>query len=219
MTGRRVRQLVFFGLVLLQAGASRAQDHEPGRFDYYVLVLSWTPTYCAHEGDERGDRQCTARRRHGFTLHGLWPQYFDGWPQDCWSGKRPWVPEPVIEAMRDIMPSKSLVIHEYREHGTCAGLSPEDYFSVSRDLYERIEIPSRFAAPDDPLVLPPETIEREFLQANSWLKPEMMSVTCRKGALLDVRICFGRDLAPRACGRNEERRVCRAPSTTIPSSD
>jgi ribonuclease T2 len=219
MTGKLVRHLAVFGVLLLQAAAARAQDHEPGRFDYYVLVLSWTPTYCAHEGDERGDRQCTARRPHGFTLHGLWPQYFDGWPQGCWSGKRPWVPEPVIEAMHDIMPSKNLVIHEYREHGTCAGLSPENYFDLSRDLYERIEIPSRFESLDDPLVLPPETIEREFLHANSWLRPEMMSVTCRKGALLDVRICFGRDLAPRACGRNEERRVCRAPRTTVPSSD
>jgi ribonuclease T2 len=208
-------------LVGLIAGSANGSDGRdaPGRFDYYVLVLSWTPTYCAEEGEERGDRQCDARRSHGFTLHGLWPQYFDGWPQDCWRGKRPWVPDEVIGAMRDIMPSKGLVIHEYRAHGTCAGLSPSEFYRVARELYERIETPSRFDTLEEQLVVPPDEIERAFLDANSWLKPEMISVTCRKGAFLDVRVCFGRDLSPRACGKNEEKRLCRAPKVTVPSPD
>jgi ribonuclease T2 len=189
------------------------------RFDYYVLVLSWTPTYCEEEGEERGDQQCDARRPHRFTLHGLWPQYFDGWPQDCWRGKRPWVPDEVIASMRDIMPSKGLVIHEYRTHGTCAGLSPSEYYRVARELYQRIETPSLLEAIEDRLSLPPEQIEEAFLGSNSWLKPEMVSVTCRKGAFLDVRICFGRDLSPRACGKNEEKRICRAPKVTVPQPD
>ena len=37
---------------------------EPGQFDYYVLVLGWTPSYCATEGNRRHDRQCDAERTH-----------------------------------------------------------------------------------------------------------------------------------------------------------
>lgn len=106
---------------LLASGASAYDEDaphafrhaEPGTFDYYVLVLGWSPTYCLKEGDERGDPQCDTERSHDFVLHGLWPQYANGWPEDCYRGKRPWVPSQVIGEMRDIMPSKELVIHEY----------------------------------------------------------------------------------------------------------
>ena len=63
-------------LALGQAIAQRGT--EPGRFDYYVLVLGWTPSYCATEGKRRRDRQCETERPHAFTLHGLWPQNVEG---------------------------------------------------------------------------------------------------------------------------------------------
>jgi ribonuclease T2 len=198
------------------SGASVAERNTPGAFDYYVLVLTWMPSYCRDEGKGRKDRQCDGTKPHAFLLHGLWPQHEVGWPKDCRTGKRPWVPESVIAGMRDIMPSKSLVIHEYRAHGTCSGLAPAQYFAVARALYERIGVPSGFLAPGVNLDSP-EEVERAFLDANPWLKPEMISVTCRKAHLLDIRVCFGRDLAPRACGVNEDqRRLCAAPKITVP---
>jgi ribonuclease T2 len=115
------------------------------------------------------------------------------------------------------MPSKNLMIHEYRVHGTCSGLAPSQYFAVARELYERVGMPERFLAPDAHRVLSPDDIEREFLTANPWLKPEMISVTCRKQNLLDIRVCFGRDLFPRACGVNEDqKRLCPAPNIAVP---
>ena len=75
-------------------------------------------------------------------------------------------------------------------------------------------MPERFRAPDADRVLSPEEIESEFLGANPWLKPEMIAVSCRRQNLVDIRICFGRDLFPRACGANEDqKRLC--PATTI----
>ena len=32
----------------------------PGQFDYYALVLSWSPSYCAENGD-RNEQQCDRR--------------------------------------------------------------------------------------------------------------------------------------------------------------
>jgi ribonuclease T2 len=168
-------------------------------------------------GKKRNDAQCTTDKRHAFTLHGLWPQYEKGWPEDCPIGKRPWVPQSVIEDISDIMPSKNLVIHEYRTHGTCSGLEPRQYFGVARELYERIKVPPRFAAPAAVNTASPDEIERAFLDANDWLEPEMLSVTCRGENLLDVRVCFGRDLFPRSCGANEDQaRLCRANEIGIP---
>ena len=206
---------------MLVADATHAfERNKPGAFDYYVLVLGWAPSYCRNEGRLRKDAECNAAKPRAFVLHGLWPQYDKGWPEDCSIGKRPWVPSQVIEEMRDIMPSKNLVIHEYRAHGTCSGLEPAQYFSVARELYERVSVPARFLDPGAERLLSTDEIENDFMTANPWLKPEMMAVTCRGGNLLDIRICFGRDLFPQTCGSNEDqRRLCTSERLAVPASD
>jgi ribonuclease T2 len=197
------------------AAAVRAARNVPGAFDYYVLVLTWMHTHCRTEG--RGQRECDAFQPRGFLMHGLWPQYDKGWPETCETGKRPWVPDKVIEEMRDIMPSKPLIIHEYRVHGTCSGLDPAQYFGVARQLYERLRVPGVLAGQKSAKLASPEEIERAFLDANPWLKPDMIAVTCRRENLLDIRVCFGRDLFPRACGTNEDQqRLCSLGKITVP---
>jgi ribonuclease T2 len=204
--------------VLLSASSASAFDrNRPGIFDYYVLVLGWSPTYCIIEGRLRRDTQCDAETPHDFVLHGLWPQYDRGWPKDCFVGRRPWVPSEVIDSMRDIMPSKNLIIHEYATHGTCAGLTPEQYYAAARTLYDRVSLPPKFTDPEAWRHLSPESVEREFLAANPWLSADMIAVTCRREALLDIRVCFDRDLRPRECGINEDqRRLCRAGTINVP---
>src|SRR5207248_410034 len=62
------------GLMSLAAGA-RAQDkrqNAPGEFDFYVLSLSWSPSFC-EEAAERGGRsqiQCDGRP-YAFVVLGL----------------------------------------------------------------------------------------------------------------------------------------------------
>ena len=209
-----------FFLAFLVGTSCEAQAlgrNAPGEFDYYVLVLGWPPSYCLTEGPLRRDAECNSAKPHAFVLHGLWPQYEKGWPEDCSIGKRPWVPTSVIDEMRDIMPSKGLVIHEYRTHGTCSGLDPVQYFGVARELYERVKVPESVAASGTRQPLSADQIESAFADANPWLKSDMMSVSCRGENLLDVRICFGRDLFARGCGANEdEARLCRSDRIAVP---
>jgi len=150
----------------VREASSRLGAGSAGRFDYYVLVLGWSPPYCEARARKGATGNATPRSLRSFFLHGLWPQYAEGWPQDCRMQQRPWVPRSVIDDMADIMPSKSVIIHEYRTHGTCAGLEPKQYFSLARDLYDRITIPPRFTGLDSPLVLSPDEIEGDFLKAN-----------------------------------------------------
>jgi ribonuclease T2 len=64
----------------------------------------------------------------------------------------------------------------------------------------------------------PEAVRKAILEANPWLRPGMVAVTCRRQNLLDVRICFGRDLFPRACGANEDqKRLCPVNKITVPA--
>jgi ribonuclease T2 len=191
-----------------------------GQFDYYALVLSWSPTYCANEGED-DDAQCNRRdgRRYSFVLHGLWPQYEHGYPSQCRLSRRPFVPENVITSMLDIMPSRGLVIHEYRTHGTCSGLDPARYFATAHRLFDGINIPQRFRNPFESQLVAPSDIRREFLQANPNFKPDMIAIVCGgagKG-LKEVRFCVSKDGQPRTCGQNENQsKLCSTDRVFIP---
>lgn len=194
----------------------------PGKFEYYALVLSWSPTHCAEVTDHRDDMQCARRdgRRYAFVLHGLWPQYENGFPESCPMRTRNYVPRPVIDDMLDIMPAPGLVIHEYKKHGTCSGLDAKNYFALARRLHGSIKLPQMLVNPFEAQQLTPDEIERAFLAANPELKPDMIAVACSGGQnarLKEVHICFSKEGQPRSCGRNEEqRRLCKAPKVTVP---
>jgi ribonuclease T2 len=195
---------------------------QTGVFDYYVLALSWSPTFCADVGEKRRDPQCAPRegRPYAFVLHGLWPQHERGWPQDCSSPDRGWVPAPAAERMLDIMPSKKLVFHEYRKHGTCSGLGVDGYFDLARRLYEKVKIPRRFVGlTDDRFTIAPGELVREFLAANPQIKPDMIAVQCggTGNRLKEVRVCFDKGGNFRGCGRNEDQaKLCTADRMYVP---
>lgn len=197
------------------------RQNEAGKFDYYALVLSWSPSYCA--GLQRNDYepQCHRRdgKRYSFVLHGLWPQFEKGYPESCPTRNRPFVPQTTIDRMQDIMPSPRLVIHQYRKHGTCSGLEPNAFFDLSRNLFAKIMIPQRFQNPAAPFFISPDDLAKEFAAATPGLKPEMMGVVCAGPGdrLKEIRICLTREGEFRTCSENEsQRRLCRSNRMFVP---
>lgn len=202
----------------------RSQDRTPnvaGDFDYYALVMSWSPTYCA-TADQPDNQQCERRdgRRFAFVLHGLWPQYDRGYPQNCRLRRRPFVPEETIDSMLDIMPSRGLIIHEYRKHGTCSGLDANSYYRLSRQLFQRIRIPDKYRNPMELQFTTPQDLRRDFVRANPDLPGDSIAISCARGnraRLREVRICFDRSGKPKSCGSNENaRRLCSANEVFVP---
>jgi ribonuclease T2 len=192
-----------------------------GQFDYYALVMSWSPTHCSTPEGEDDAQQCSRRdgRRYAFVLHGLWPQYERGYPESCRTRVRPFVPQPVIDDMLDVMPSKGLIIHQYRKHGTCSGLDPDDYFKLARRLFQSIRIPDRFANPLEAQSLSSEQLVADLVTSNPQLKPDMVAVACGGpgNRLKELRICFTREGKLRSCGANEdERKLCRSDKFSVP---
>ena len=200
--------------------ASARPGEGQGAFDYYSLVLSWSPTHC-ETPEGRDDRtQCAPRngKRYAFILHGLWPQYQRGYPENCPAGST-WVPQPIIDGMLDVMPSKGLIIHEYRKHGTCSGLSPEGYYRLARRLYDGLTIPQRFRNPVAAQFLAPGEVVDAFVAANPQLRSDMIAVGCggRDDRLREVRICFSKGGVPQSCGANEaQRKLCRSSRMHLP---
>lgn len=200
---------------------AKPRERVAGNFDYYTMVMSWSPTHCVSAEEGRDEEQCARLDglRYGFVLHGLWPQYEKGYPEACPIGKKPFVPNDVIGRMLDIMPSRGLVIHEYKLHGTCSGLDPAGYYDVSRRLFKSVRIPDRFNNPFETQFMSPAEVEAEFLRANPWLRPDMIAVGCSGpgNRLRDIRICLSRDGRGRACGDNEnQRKLCRADQLHVP---
>lgn len=201
-------------LLLLAASAARAGGEKAGEFDYYVLSLSWNPSWCAVEGDAQRAPECDGIGDFGFTLHGLWPQYEEGWPEYC----RTVHVDPSrreTAAMADVMGSGGLAWHEWKKHGRCTGLSSADYFRLSRLAYERIARPEFFRRLPREITLPPGVIEEAFLEANPDLAPDGVTITCRDGHVKEARICLTRALEPRLCAP-DTRRDCGASSIRMP---
>jgi ribonuclease T2 len=182
-------------------------------FDFYVLSLSWSPSYCAAEGASADPAECSKLR--GFVVHGLWPQYERGYPEFCARTAQAPTRE-AIDALADIMPGAGLVRHQWNKHGSCTGLSGEAYLAALRQAYERIEIPDSFATGTESRSMSAAAVESPFISANPGLRKNGIAVRCKGSMLREVRICLTRDLEFRAC-HEVDLRGCRRSTITIPS--
>ena len=194
---------LLFALFITLGAPLRAQD-VAGEFDYYVMSLSWSPNWCVLEGDARESPQCDGSTDFGWVLHGLWPQYEDGWPQDCQTGER----EPnriETSGMADIMGTSGLAWYQWNKHGVCSGLSAVNYYQLAREAYGRVVRPEIFMQLDRTVSLPATVVEAAFLRDNPGLRHDQITVTCRSGHIQEARICFTRSLEFRRCGADVVR--------------
>ena len=186
----------------------------PGNFDFYVLALSWSPTYCANGGDKRSPDQCTMNVSNGFVVHGLWPQFEKGYPTECPSEQVD-LPKTVLETALHLFPDSRLAEREWKRHGTCTARAPADYLADVATARQHVAVPALFQQPKSEALLAPADIEKAFLDANPGLAPSMISMSCARAELQDVRICFTKDLKSfRACPEVEAG-SCRAKSVTM----
>src|SRR6476661_1480132 len=162
--------LVFAGLIGI-AGTASAQDRRqnaPGEFDFYVLSLSWSPSFC-EEASERGsggrsEVQCGGRP-FSFVVHGLWPQYEHGFPDYC-QRPAPRLDRRIMTSMLDLMPAPGLIYSQWDKHGTCSGLSAEAYFETVRKSRAAVKIPAEFLDLAAPKSMTPDAIESAFIKNN-----------------------------------------------------
>lgn len=183
-------------------------------FDFYVLSLSWSPSYCEAEGADANRQQCASGRPYAFVVHGLWPQFERGYPADCPTAD-PDVERAIVSDILPIMPSAGLIRYQWRKHGSCAGLSQEDYFEVLRAARTRIAIPAEFQRLGAYRTVRADDVEAAFLRSNQGLAKDGVAVTCDRRYLREVRICLTKGLEFRACPEID-RRDCRLDRAVMP---
>jgi ribonuclease T2 len=212
------RMLAVAAAIALIAGIAVAQDRRQntaGKFDFYLLSLSWSPSFCDAAG-ERGtppQEQCGARP-FSFVVHGLWPQYERGFPEYCV------VPPPrldrnIVNAMLDLMPARRLIYHEWDRHGVCSGLSARAYFETIRKARAVVKIPEAYIDIPRTLTVTPDEVEEQFVKVNPNLTRVGISVSCDNRRLQEVRFCMSKELGFRDC-EEVNRRACRRDKIVMP---
>src|ERR1700704_3078352 len=221
------RFLNFLGLLALvaligipAAGTASAQDRRqntPGEFDFYVLSLSWSPSFC-EEASERGTSgrsqvQC-GERPFSFVVHGLWPQYERGFPDYC-QRPAPRLDRNIMTSMLDLMPAPGLIFSEWDKHGTCSGLTPRAFFETIRKARAAVKIPADFLELSAPKTIAPAEVEAAFIKANPGLSNSAVAIICDQRRLSEGRICLSKDLQFRSC-EEIDRRACRRDEVVMP---
>jgi ribonuclease T2 len=216
------RAALFSSLAMaLGTGAAWAQDgrqdgrqNEPGKFDFYVLSLSWSPSFCDADPARAQQQPECGPRAYSFVVHGLWPQYERGFPRAC-QVPPPRLPREIASSMLDLMPAPRLVYHEWDEHGTCSGLPAATYFKTVRDARSLVKIPPQYADLETALTVNPNDVRNEFIKVNPKLASGAIAIDCDKQRLREVRICLEKDLGFRDCPE-VVRQTCRRDEIVMP---
>lgn len=185
--------------------SAHAQPRAAVSFDFYLLNLSWSPEFCQ---THPGAAECAAHST--FVLHGLWPQNNDGtYPHNCSNAPGPADPSQY----GDIFPDPGLLQHEWSTHGTCSGLSPDDYFSDARKAFRAVVIPPQLANLKAQTSMPPDQILGLFTASNSQIPQASLALSCGNNYLTAVEECLDKSFQPIACNGV---RSCRANTVRIP---
>lgn len=220
--GSRLRTVaILAAAVVAFAGWDRLahgqEGSRPGEFDYYVLSLSWSPSFCEAAAERRPDRvpreQCGARP-YSFVVHGLWPQFERGFPKRC-QIPPPRLSREIVSSMLDLMPARRLVYHEWDTHGTCSGLSARAYFELVRKARATVTIPSEFTDVKEYRTVAPQQIQDVFVKANQEATAASVTITCSGRRLSEVRICLTKELSFRDCA-GLRRGACRRDQVVMP---
>ncbi len=214
-----VTALAALALVVAATGSDafaqrRQSGGEPGQFDFYLLSLSWSPSFCETARGGSAEQQCNVARPFSFVVHGLWPQFERGFPESC-QLPSPRLDHRIVDQMLDLMPARRLIFHEWDAHGTCSGLEQHAYFDLIRKARGAVTIPPQFVDPQQEITTSPGQVVDAFVKANQGLTPDGITIDCDRSRLREVRICMTKDLKFRACGTGGSR-ACRADSLVMP---
>src|SRR5690349_16084737 len=216
-----IRLAAVAALLALSVISGSAQDrrqNEPGQFDFYVLSLSWSPSFCdavtERSADSAARQPECGDKPYAFIVHGLWPQYEKGFPEYC-QNPAPRLDRNVVSSMIDLMPNPRLIFRQWDRHGVCSGLPARAYFETIRKARVMVKIPNDFLDLQQPRTVAPGEVEDAFVAANPGLSHDGIAVGCDAKRLNEVRICLSKDLKFRDCSEVDQR-ACRHDQVLMP---
>jgi ribonuclease T2 len=111
--------------------------------------------------------------------------------------------------MLPLMPSPSLIQHEWKTHGTCSGLPVDQYFQMIQKAFAEVHIPDDYKSPISQVEVHPPDIKAKFAKANPSFPASAFHVQCSGRYLSEVRVCWTKDFKGRGCSA-DVRDTCSA---------
>ena len=212
---RLILSVIFIWLLAAAQSASAAPREITGAgFKYYVLSLYWLPTLCLEspQADE-----CRGSDHRGFVVRGLWPVSDANSPINCGGGDT--LSDSLVESLRDLMPTRRLVEREWAAHGTCTGEAPDRFFSLLRQAFGSVNLPTLLSGGGNGI----ETIQqitKGFTNRDPGLPAQAVVITCsdNPARLREVRICLSKNLASSYCSGETLSASCRTLNIQVPAA-
>lgn len=203
-----------------------------GEFDLYVLALSWAPQFCVNTPNKTLPGCLPQPRQYWqehLTLHGLWQDYANGtyssycstenllpdelfYAEGRYNLEQNWpnLANPLNGTVADRTTNYD---HEWSKHGSCQGLSQQEYF------HKALELQADVGTPPELITNRGGNVTRSQLQnhfiAPGVTAPQAAILTCTKDNYLqEIWICYNR--APNSI-QVAERIPC--PPQSIQASD
>lgn len=195
-----------------------------GDYDFLLLSQIWQPQFC--DSLQRGfdptlthliDTTCGESAPTDLRIHGLWPNYVNGYPQCCNSTAASsytlepsevveWEIYPQLQAnFAGVVKMDTCAVcytlnHEWLKHGGCYSPGdPQTYFAdsiaISNLVLDSTKIINSIGG---------TIVETSYLES---LYPATINVVCdpcanlndETGSFLELRTCWARDLSPFNC--------------------
>jgi ribonuclease T2 len=144
MTSSLALRPIICGALATLAAAAAPCAHAASPVENYALAISWEPAFCLTNASKPECKSETPSRQdaHAFSLHGLWPQSgsycgaTSAQKSNDEAGKWTLLPAVVLQAATEAAlqveepgTQSDLERHEWIEHGTCSGLSQQNFFA------------------------------------------------------------------------------------------
>ena len=103
-----------------------------------------------------------------------------------------------VDHMLNFMPSRSLIQHEWQQHGTCTGLSAQDYFARAEQAFTHVQVPPQYRSLDHEQQFSVPDVEKSFAESNH-APLQAFRVSCHAGDLVSLEVCVDKNLQYRGC--------------------
>jgi ribonuclease T2 len=175
----------------------------------YLFVASWSPAYCAEHDPQGHQTQCkhNLKKKFRFIIHGLWPQSQSNQQKVHYLNYCKAVDKDLEGAIIDtylyLMPSSTLMKHQWTKHGSCGDFTPRTYFAKIQELYKKFKIAALFSDIETTQSMTLEAIIAKITKQVSTITANNIVVKCQKNIFKEIRFCLNDDYTPRQCGLHE----------------
>jgi ribonuclease T2 len=107
----------------------------------------------------------------------------------------------IVRHMLEYYPSRGLIQHEWEKHGTCSGLSAQDYFAKVEQAFKSVQAPDQLKNLSGDKSVPPKDLDQSFAESNH-APPDAFRISCHAQELVGVEVCMSKDLKIRSCARS-----------------